>query len=322
MLWGGPSEHHELMLLANELSERSWEGVRADRAAELFWWCGQMYLADGERERAESLWRECERLAERLHHSAEFVHVIWAEATRLALDGNLERAILILDQMETRGEELGMSTRGQLMRCFASLVLMCYLGRAKEWLQSLENLSVTLGFDPASLPAGFDLTLAYGLAHSGELEEARRCIGKAVVRVQGERPTFACSVFLEAAVLAGDRAIVKALYEELLPAAGQPTPATYFPCPGRTLGMAAALLGEPDMSRRHFDRALDATGRIRFRPEVALTHLQLAELLLAYYPDERDVANNHLDSAIAEFRDMKMQPYLERALRHKDVLKA
>jgi hypothetical protein len=30
----------------------------------------------------------------------------------------------------------------------------------------------------------------------------------------------------------------------------------------------------------------------------------------------------HLDFAIAEFRDMKMRPALERALRHKDVLKA
>ncbi len=31
----------------------------------------------------------------------------------------------------------------------------------------------------------------------------------------------------------------------------------------------------------------------------------------------------HLDIAIAEFREMKkMQPALERALRHKDVLKA
>jgi hypothetical protein len=33
-------------------------------------------------------------------------------------------------------------------------------------------------------------------------------------------------------------------------------------------------------------------------------------------------ALEHLDFAIGEFREMKMQPSLERALRHKDVLKA
>jgi hypothetical protein len=34
------------------------------------------------------------------------------------------------------------------------------------------------------------------------------------------------------------------------------------------------------------------------------------------------VGVEHLDFAIKEFRDMKMQPSLERALRHKEILKA
>jgi hypothetical protein len=37
---------------------------------------------------------------------------------------------------------------------------------------------------------------------------------------------------------------------------------------------------------------------------------------------QRAEAVGHLDFAIAEFRAMKMQPYLERALRHKGLLKA
>ena len=61
---------------------------------------------------------------------------------------------------------------------------------------------------------------------------------------------------------------------------------------------------------------------MRFRPEVALTWLQLAELLLEHYPRERAEALEHLDFAIAEFCEMKMQPALKRALRHKDILKA
>ena len=53
-----------------------------------------------------------------------------------------------------------------------------------------------------------------------------------------------------------------------------------------------------------------------------LTSLSLAELLLEHYPDERDAAIEHLDFAIAEFREMKMQPSLERALRYRGLLKA
>ena len=50
--------------------------------------------------------------------------------------------------------------------------------------------------------------------------------------------------------------------------------------------------------------------------------LQLAELLLEHYPDEKNEALERLDFAIAKFREMKMQPPLERALRHKEILKA
>ena len=59
-----------------------------------------------------------------------------------------------------------------------------------------------------------------------------------------------------------------------------------------------------------------------FRPEEALTHLQFAELLLDHYPEERTQALEHLDSAIAEFEDMKMQPSLERALALKERAEA
>jgi hypothetical protein len=50
-----------------------------------------------------------------------------------------------------------------------------------------------------------------------------------------------------------------------------------------------------------------------FRPELALPRLQLAELLLEHYPAEKADAREHLDSAINEFLEMKMQPSLERA---------
>jgi hypothetical protein len=37
---------------------------------------------------------------------------------------------------------------------------------------------------------------------------------------------------------------------------------------------------------------------MRFRPEIALAKLQMAELLLDHYPEERSVALDHLDFAI------------------------
>ena len=61
--------------------------------------------------------------------------------------------------------------------------------------------------------------------------------------------------------------------------------------------------------------------RLRFRPEIALIRLELAELLLAHYPDEKPKAREHLNFAVGELREMKMQPALERALARRESLK-
>jgi tetratricopeptide (TPR) repeat protein len=81
-------------------------------------------------------------------------------------------------------------------------------------------------------------------------------------------------------------------------------------------------LGRHDEARKYYQGAIKVCTEMRFRLELALTRLQLAELLLEHYPKEKKEALEHLDFAIKEFQDMKMQPSLERALRHKEILKA
>src|SRR4029434_7617973 len=63
----------------------------------------------------------------------------------------------------------------------------------------------------------------------------------------------------------------------------------------------------------YYQQALESCATIGFRPEIALTHLELAELLGK--EDEGSAeALAHLDFAIEELRTMGMQPALERAL--------
>ncbi|MFC1947349.1 zinc ribbon domain-containing protein [Chloroflexota bacterium] len=70
------------------------------------------------------------------------------------------------------------------------------------------------------------------------------------------------------------------------------------------------------------EEAIRVCTEMQFRPDLDLSHLGLAELLLDQSPEEKDEALEHLDFAIKEFREMKMQPSLEMALRRKDILKA
>jgi hypothetical protein len=127
---------------------------------------------------------------------------------------------------------------------------------------------------------------------------------------------------LEAAVLAGHRQAAEVLLRRLAGSAARTTGLLLTTCAGRHLGAAAAFLGRPDEARVHYDEAIRACTEMRLRPELALTSLQLAELILEHYPDAKKEAAEHLAFCIPEFRDMKMQPALERALRHKEILKA
>jgi hypothetical protein len=91
---------------------------------------------------------------------------------------------------------------------------------------------------------------------------------------------------------------------------------------GRLQGEAAIVVGSMREAREHTEAGLTACLAINHRPETSLCRLQLAGLLLEHYPDERAAAIERLDFAIAEFQAMKMQPSLERALRHRGLLKA
>jgi ATP/maltotriose-dependent transcriptional regulator MalT len=120
---------------------------------------------------------------------------------------------------------------------------------------------------------------------------------------------------LEAAVLVEDRRAADLLIGRLARVESSLDGSTgSLSCAARHLGAAAALLGEPDRARAFFQRALDICTGISFRPEAALTCLALAEIVLKHYPHERVAGLAHLDFAIAEFEQMKMQPALERAL--------
>jgi DNA-binding CsgD family transcriptional regulator len=126
---------------------------------------------------------------------------------------------------------------------------------------------------------------------------------------------------LEATVLLGDQRAARALSERLACVARLAIGEGFYTGPPRHLGDATALLGDRTAARAYYVQALDSAGRIRFRPEVALTHLRLAELMQEDEAD-RSEALPHLNLALPERRDMKMQLAPERALALIDTYEA
>jgi tetratricopeptide (TPR) repeat protein len=237
-------------------------------------------------------------------------------------DGHLEEAVAMRRQMLARGEELS------------------YIDYAAQWAVYILRARVHLGDSTRALEAvlegskgmprnvGSDGIILFCLAHLGRHGEVRGMLERLVVTRpdfgSAEDETDACvdTTSLEAAVLSGHRQATELLLRRLADSTSRTTGVWFPVCAGRYLGAAAALLDRPDEARGYYQKAIEDCTEMRFRPELALTRLQLAELLLEHYPKERAEALEHLDFAIKEFQDMKMQPSLERALRHKGILRA
>ena len=240
------------------------------------------------------------------------------------LDGRLDDAVSGAEAFIQTHEDLTAPAMAHLVASLYSWRPLLHMGRGEEALAASGEWADLPGVDT---PEGYRIITALMRAHLGQTAEAREVLQRQVaepfLNIEDENlSTYALVWLLELAILVGDRGLCSIMAERLAPAANLSTVYLMGTCPARHLGAAAALLGEHDRAREHYRQALEAAAKIRFRPEIALTRLQLCELLLDQDPEDRSEALEHLDFAIGEFRDMKMQPSLERALGHRDILTA
>ena len=282
---------------------------------------GSFLFMLGEREQGEEIHRnliESVRLARTPAHQYFFQYL---RGCHHVVDGQLEEATKCHDDVLRFGAELGAAQTAGIMANSFGPRLGGYLGWGRDKLKGLDEWAQPFGF---SVPPH---TRVYYLACAGEREEAATMLGQVADHYAGEpektRHTFgAFLLLLEAAVLAGHTRATEILLSLLDGAVYKTTGVQNPTCVARHLGGAAALLGRHQEARKQYQEAIKVCTEMKFRPELALTRLQLAELLLEHYPKERAKALEHLDFVISEFRDMKMRPWLERALRHKEILKA
>jgi eukaryotic-like serine/threonine-protein kinase len=313
------------LAIAEEMSRRQVEAASAGALGLLRQWSGHVFLSSGDRPRAEAVWKQASDLSERTRDSYLTLGPLMSQAILALLDGELEIALDLCERVDARGVELGNVGFGRQAASQVALRPLLYLGRAQEALERLPEAWVGPRA-PEVANANRDALVGLCFAHSGawsELVQAMAEFGEQG-RYSADPPRMgnrmqAC--LLEAAVLAKDRSVI-ALARAPLEGLGSYCSDWNVTLYARHLGAGAALLGEVERAYEYYTQALERAAQMHFRPEIALTRLGLAELQLENYPAERSEAIVHLDFAIAEFREMKMQPSLERALRHKEVLKA
>jgi tetratricopeptide (TPR) repeat protein len=311
-----PHHPEEQLRLAEELLKRPRAGVRFLTLAGALCYIGWFFLLLGQRQRYEEVHSEYRARGER-SGQAHFVLVSMCDDGLVNyMDGRLEEAVDISRRIRTRGEELRLFEWAVVWAVVCGLRPRIYLGRADRALQR----NIEGARDPT--------VKLLCLAHLGREAEARAMLDQLVLARPGidtaEDKTSVSSdiILLEAAALVRHREAAELLLHRLAGSSIRTTGQIFLTCTARHLGGAAALLGRYEEARQHYQEAIKVCTEMPFRPELALSRLQLAELLLEHYPDEKKEALEHLDFAIKEFREMKMQPSLERTLRHKEILKA
>jgi len=310
-LRNAPQHQRERLQLTEELANKPRDGVSVRVQTLDLLETGSVYLTWADRPRAEERWGQLAELAARSRDPMPLLRSLAAERSLALLDGRLEDVIASWERYVTLAGELG--TVLPLPR-FAELHrALLYLGQLDE-----TALRARASDEWEGLLLYLPSVRALCLAHLGQSVEARALLlsvmsERGIGVAEDETSMEGMAWLLETAVLVEEREAATILAGRLAGVATLFTGA----CVARLLGAAAALLGEPAQARAHYEQALEVARKIRHRPEIALTRLQLAELLLENEPDERAGALAHLNFAIEEFRDMKMQPSLERALRRK-----
>jgi len=279
----------------------------------------QLFLEVGQRKRIEELLSEFHALAESTRQvNTRLADMRW-QAIKATLDGRLEEGVDIIHRMQAMGSETGLTEHVRIHILGGPYRALLEFGQAEEALRIAQEAAVT----QVSLDR-----IALIQSHLNRRDEAAEILGKLVpanpeVGSSRVETSFSTDLnLLEAATVSGHQQATARLLERFKGGSAPPFDYLGLTCAFRLLGEAKALVGNYEEARTDYKEALRVSTEFRFRPEIALTRLGLAELLLERYPAEKKEALEHLDFAIKEFREMKMQPSLERALRQKDILKA
>jgi len=280
---------------------------------------GILFYGYGQRKKAEEIWRVIKDLAATTSEAHHIAASHLADSTVAFNDGRLEETVEILESDLAWRREVGLP-ESQGVGSFIGFFALDYLNGINNSPDTpilravLEGVNAPVWRRFPFLPVRL-----------GNIDEANQRLDRMLesrphITTTDDMTPVGLDMFnLESAVLVGHRQAVELLLRRF--ADTTLSVASVFSI-ARILGEAAAFLERYEEARERYQEAIRVCTEMRIRPELALSRLGLAELLLDHYPDEKTEALEHLDFAIKEFREMKMQPSLERALRRKDILKA
>jgi class 3 adenylate cyclase len=237
---------------------------------------------------------------------------------RAMVDGDIEAAERFAEQSRREGERAEQPLAQQYYG-IQLLQLRSLQGRAGELLPRVRELAERFPAIPAWRSALITLAARTGEVELGRVELERFAGDDFSVVPRDANWLPGIGLLAEAAALLGDRKRSELLYDELLPYAGLVivvARAAGFNGPvDRVLGLLAKTCGRLDQAAEHLESAVEIATRMGDRPGMAITRVDLAEVLLARDGrGDRERALELAGQAITPSREMGARWIVERAL--------
>lgn len=320
-MWGmAPWQEQEVLKLVDDLVIAASGSVSLVSARIGLSMAGYFSLVCGRRERAEEIFHSVKELANRTGQSHCVIVSMIQESILLYLDGLLEDSWEMTQRAMEHSHEAGLYDFTRSLIGYMLTRVPIYLGKVQTYFEdTIECMTETTARFTSQRALRLFCLVCLG-RNSEVVEELDQMLAKRPGIVDGPEVWWHIA-YLEIATLVEHREAVSLLLPRFAHSNLCLTARPSFICASRIFGDAAAFLGKHEEARIHYQKAVTIATEMRFRPELGLTRFQLAQLYLGHYPEKRTEALEHLDFAIDEFREMSMQPSLERALKDRNMLR-
>jgi class 3 adenylate cyclase len=259
------------------------------------------------------------QLADELRMPAHIWHTRAMRGMRAALDGDIAAAERLAEDSRREGERAEQPLAEQYYG-IQLVQIRSLQGRAGELVPAVRALAERFPGIPAWRSALISLAARAGDVELGRVELERFAGDDFSVVPRDANWLPAMGLLAEAAAMLGDVERSAMLYDELLPyeglvivvarAAGTNGPVD------RILGLLAQTCGRLDQAVGHLANSVEICTRIGDRPGMAISRVDLAEVLLARDGrGDRERALELLSEAIPSAREMGARGVVERALR-------
>jgi tetratricopeptide (TPR) repeat protein len=124
--------------LAEELAQKL-QGISALSFSRVAFWIGDVFLEYGQRRRAEEFFSRLKETAERTRQANWLIISMFVDSVVATLDGNLQDAVTVGQNILKQGEQLGLAQFANLMGLLGSYMALLHLGRLNEIPQMLKD---------------------------------------------------------------------------------------------------------------------------------------------------------------------------------------